>query len=87
MNLANRLQFTKLKPSKVVVTINNPLADLSIRQTFSRQMLEKSKLAKYSPAKLSRYTVILFLMLTLLWVAASCLYLNMCILNRLFNIE
>ena len=32
-NLANRLQFTKLKPSKLVVIINIPLADLFIRQT------------------------------------------------------
>ena len=29
-NLVNCLQFAKLKPSKVVVTINNPLADLFI---------------------------------------------------------
>ena len=33
-NLVNCLQFAKLKPSKVVVTINKPLADLFIRQTF-----------------------------------------------------
>ena len=48
-NLANRLRFTKLKPSKVVATINNPLADLSIHQTFFCQTLEKSKFAKHSP--------------------------------------
>ena len=36
-NLANRLQFAKLKPSKLVVTIDNPLADLLIRQTFLNQ--------------------------------------------------
>ena len=41
--------FAKLKPYKVVVTIDNPLADLFICQTFSRQMLEKSKFAKHSP--------------------------------------
>ena len=34
-NLANRLRFAKLKPSKLVVTINNPLADLFIRKLFS----------------------------------------------------
>ena len=33
-NLANRLRFPKLKPSKVVVTINNPLANLFIRKIF-----------------------------------------------------
>ena len=33
-NFANRLRFAKLKSSEVVVTINNPLADLFICQTF-----------------------------------------------------
>ena len=47
-NLANRLRFAKLKPSKLVVTIDNPLADLLIRQTFFRQTLEKSRFAKHS---------------------------------------
>ena len=47
-NLANRLQFAKLKPSKLVVTIDNPLADLFIRQTFFRQTLEKSRFTKHS---------------------------------------
>ena len=47
--LSNRLRFTKLKPSKLVN--NNPLADLFIRQTFSHQMLEKSKFAKRSPGQ------------------------------------
>ena len=59
MNLANRLQFVKLKPSKLVVTINNPLADLFIRQTFFCQTLEKSKFAK-----LSRYTVTVIILLS-----------------------
>ena len=30
VNLANRLQFANLKPFKVVITINNPLDDLSL---------------------------------------------------------
>ena len=46
VNLVNRLRFAKLKPSKVVVTINNPLADLFIRQPFFRQRFEKSKFAE-----------------------------------------
>ena len=33
-NLVNHLQFDKLTPSKLVVTINNLLADLFIRQTY-----------------------------------------------------
>ena len=33
----------KLKPSKLVLTINNLLADVLIRQTFFRQMLKKSQ--------------------------------------------
>ena len=41
-------EFAKLKPSKLVVTIDNPLTDLFIRQTFFRQMLEKSRFAKHS---------------------------------------
>ena len=47
-NLANHLQFTKLKSSKLVVTINKSLADLFICQTFFCQTLEKSKFAKLS---------------------------------------
>ena len=41
-------QFTKLKPSKLVLSINNLLADLLIRQIFFCQMLEKSQFAKLS---------------------------------------
>ena len=48
-NLANHQRFSKLKPSKVVDAINNPLADLFIRQTFFHHMLEKRKFAKHSP--------------------------------------
>ena len=51
-NLANHLRFTKLKPSKLVLTINNPLPNLLIRQIFSWQMLEKSKFAKEKYANL-----------------------------------
>ena len=39
-NLANRPWFTKLKPSNLVLTIDNLLADLLIQQIFFRQMLE-----------------------------------------------
>ena len=49
VNLASCLQFAKLKPSKLVVTINNPLAELFIHRTFFCQKLEKSKFAKHSP--------------------------------------
>ena len=51
-NLANRPWFTKLKLSKLILIINNLLADLFIRQTFFRQMLEKSQFARFPPAKL-----------------------------------
>ena len=47
----NRLQFTT---SKVVVTINNPSADLFIRQTFPAKHMNKPNIL---PAKLSHYTV------------------------------
>ena len=55
-NLANHLRFAKLKPSKLVVTIDNPLADLFIRQTFFHQTLEKSRFAKHS----ARQTFLLY---------------------------
>ena len=45
-NLANHQRFAKLKPSKLVLTINNLSADLLIRQTFFHQMLEMSQFAK-----------------------------------------
>ena len=41
VNLVNRLRFTKLRLSKLVVTINNPLADLFIRQTFLAKLLKR----------------------------------------------
>ena len=50
-NLANRRWFAKLKPSKWVVTIDNLLAELFIRQTFFRQMLRKGEFAKVSPCQ------------------------------------
>ena len=44
------------KPSKLILTINNLLADPLIRQTFLRQMLKMSHFTKLSPlSKLSRY--------------------------------
>ena len=55
--LANRMRFAKLKPSKLVVTIDNPLADLFIRQTFSAKRLKRVDSPNILPAKLSRYTV------------------------------
>ena len=51
-NLAISLRFAKLKPCKLVLTIDNLLANLLIRQIFFHQMLEKSQFTK-----LSRYTV------------------------------
>ena len=47
-NLANRRRFAKLKPSKLIPTIDNPLADPFIRQTFFRQTLKNSRFAKHS---------------------------------------
>ena len=46
------------KPSKVVVTINNLLADLFIRQTFFAKCLKRVNLSNIFPTKLSRYMVI-----------------------------
>ena len=47
-NLANRQRFAKLKPSKLVATINDLLVDLLILQTFFRQMFETSQFTKLS---------------------------------------
>ena len=47
-SLANHPRFAKLKPSKLVLAINNLLADLLIRQTFVHQMFETSQFAKLS---------------------------------------
>ena len=48
-NLANILRFTKLEPSKVAVTISDPLADLFIHQSLFHQILENNKFAKHAP--------------------------------------
>ena len=45
-------ELSAIRQTKLVLTINNLLADLLIRQTFFRQMLETSQFAK-----LSRYTI------------------------------
>ena len=59
--MANHLRFAKLKPSKLVVTIDSLLADLFIHQTFLHQMLENSKFAKHSPRQtFPLYGMILF---------------------------
>ena len=47
-SLVDRPRFTKLKPSNLVLTINNLLADLLIGKTFFRQMFETSQFAKLS---------------------------------------
>ena len=43
--------------TKLVLTINNLLSDLLIRQTFFHQMLEKGQFAKLPTAKCSHYKV------------------------------
>ena len=53
-NLVNRLRFIKLKPSKLVVTISNPLADLFICQTFFWKRINSPNTLL---AKLSLYAV------------------------------
>ena len=49
--------------SKLVLTINNLLADLLNHQTFFCQMLGKSQFTKLSPAKLSHLKIIISFML------------------------
>ena len=57
VNLANHQWFAKLKLFKLLLTSNNLLADLLIRQTYFCQTLKKSHFTKLFPVKLSRYTV------------------------------
>ena len=55
------------KPSKLVVIINNPLADLFIHYTYFCQTLDKSKFTpNILSAKLSYYTVTLHMCISLL---------------------
>ena len=51
-NLVDHLRFTKLKPFKLVVTINNSLFDLFICQTGKH--LKRENLLNLLPAKLSQ---------------------------------
>jgi len=48
-NLVNHPWFTKLKPSKFLLTIITFWLNLFIRQTFFRQLLETSEFAKLYP--------------------------------------
>ena len=48
---------TNIKPSKLILIINNLLADLLIRQAIFHQMVKTSQLANVSPAKVSLHTV------------------------------
>ena len=57
VNLANRRWFTKLKQSKVVVTVNDPLADVFICQTFFHQMVERVNLRNILPQTFLLYSI------------------------------
>ena len=50
-----------IRQPKLVLTIKNLLADLVIRQTFFRQMLEKSQFAKPPPPPINFPTIWYFL--------------------------
>ena len=56
-SLANHLRFAKLKPSKVVVTFNNPLVIYSFAKLFSTKHFKIMNSPNILPAKLSHYTV------------------------------
>ena len=56
-NLANCLQFAKLKPSKVVPTINNPSMIYSFAKLFSAKHLKRANSPNILPAKLSHYMI------------------------------
>ena len=56
-NLANR-PIAKLKPSKLVILINNRLGDLFICQTFPTKHLKRVNSPQTFSAKLSHYMVV-----------------------------
>ena len=45
-------ELSAIRQTKLVLTINNLLADLLIRQTLFCQMLKKSQFAKLSPRQI-----------------------------------
>ena len=58
VNLVNNQQFAKLKPSKLVVTNNNLLADLFINQTFFAKIFIYPLSPHIITTKLSLYMVL-----------------------------
>ena len=56
-NSENCQLFSKLKPSKLVLTITNLLVDLLNHQTLFCQMFKKSKFTELCPTKFSSYMV------------------------------
>ena len=58
-NLANHQQFAKSKPSKLVVKIDNLIADLFIYQTFFAKVFIHPLSPNINAAKLSHYMVLL----------------------------
>ena len=53
------------KPTKLLHTINNLLADLLIRQTYFTKCLKRANLPNFPPPELSHYTVQIFTQWTL----------------------
>ena len=82
-NLANRRRFVKLKPSKLIPTIDNPLADLFIRQTFFRQTFKNSRFAKHSARQtFPLYSMLLFNTVHVLLIMIKVVIINMyCSIN------
>ena len=57
VNLANRPGFAKLKPSKLVLIINNLLGNLLIRQLSFTKCSKRVNSPTFPPAKVSLHTV------------------------------
>jgi len=58
-NLANHERFTKLKPSKFLLTVITFWLNLFIRQTFFAKCSKQVILPNFTPTKLSCYMVVI----------------------------
>ena len=74
-NLANR-PIAKLKPSKLVILINNRLGDLFICQTFSCQTLEKSKFTRHSLPNFPTIYMVVYSNVIIFLMPRDCYYIS-----------
>jgi len=85
VNLANREQFAKLKPSKFLLIIITFWLNLFIRQTFFHLMLKTSKFAKlYAHQTFLLYSSDEYWLNYLLFILCLCVFQKLCSLHKCF---